>query len=135
MPITRNPVIPRVNPGFDSGRFGGLGRLAVKADKHARSQQFAKSSRRAGFVQAAFDATHGAACQASGAEWRAALFGLVPETVLRDFGGVVSGHVSEGFPCTHLPVHPPVNAPRSVHRGCASLILNVYPGDGQLRTL
>ncbi len=132
MPITRNPVIPRVNPGLDSGCFGGLGRLAVKADKHACSQQFAKGSGRAGFVQAAFDATHGAACQASGAEWRAAFFGLVPETVLRDFGGVVSGHVSEGFPCTHLPVHPPDNATRGVYKGCASLILNVYRAGGRV---
>jgi hypothetical protein len=40
---------------------------------------------------------------------------------LRDFGGVVSGHVSKGFPCTHLPVHPPVNAPRRPTRGVQAL--------------
>ena len=121
MPVTCHPAVARVNPCLQSGRFGGFRRFAVKAHKHARAQQFAKGSRGPGFVQAAFDATHGAACQASGAEWRAAFFGLVPETVLRDFGGVVSGHVSKGFPCTHLPVHPPVYAPRRPTRGVQAL--------------
>jgi len=85
-----------------------------------------------GLVDTALDATHGAPCQTSGAEWRAAFFGLVPETVLRDFGGVVSGHVSEGFPCTHLPVHPPINDSTNTNWGCANLILNVYRVRGQV---